>query len=284
MSNKLKIIIVFVVISLIGAVLFFSSGKKQQEGVYAQYLPADTLLTMSFNNINKMVDEFDSSSLGQLFSKESMGRILSELDMAHQIQSYNQACDDLVEVVQHPAFRTVFGDDTTLAILKPDLQKLIENTPQEIERTVVAFATTAVSGAMDLFAQLLATENVSKEVVGGVALTKIQIDAGKNIYSLADSGLLVLSYNPETLVSIMAAHKGTSRLSDAPDFKEAEKNFATQPDTTVYSKTCIRDSYSNYSNILYVTVFEPYLLIFGEAAPLKLAEHQLSIDCYLKGS
>ncbi len=238
MSNKLKIVIVSVVIICIGGVLYLSSGSKEKARLYAQYLPADTLLTISLTNVNRMVDEFESSPLGNLLGRESMAKIITELDLGQEaLNSYSEACDTLAGVVHNPAFRSVFGDDTTIALIKPDYKKLEANTQLEIERTMVAFATTAATGALDLLAKLLASDTVTKEVVGGITVTKVQVDAGKEIYGFAEKGILLLSYNPETIVKCVGVRQEGNSLAETVLFQNAQKKWSIDEGSIVYSKT-----------------------------------------------
>ncbi len=237
MNKRLGVLVGVVLVGAIAGFYLFSAKQAGDEASYSDYLPGDTLATMRLTHVNQISDSFAKSPLGRLLGKESMAAIFTELHAEEEaVLTYNRFHDTLVELTGNPAFRTVFGDDTTLALLKPHVQQLEENAQQELERTMVAFATTAATGALDMFAGLLESEQVSREEVQGYTMTKVQVDGKNEIYGFAGNGIVLLSYNPDTIAACLNVRAQGESLRGAAAFQQAEQYWNSQKGKTVYSK------------------------------------------------
>ncbi|MBM9512314.1 hypothetical protein [Desulfogranum marinum] len=236
--NK-RIGIILVVVAVVAAAGFYvlNVSKKEDAGSYAAFLPQDTLATVSLTHLNKISDTFADSPLGHLLAKETMGGILNELQVDGQaVATYDKTYDDMVALMNNPAFLSVFGDDTALAVLSPDLARLKGEPQREIERSMVVFATTAVSGALDSFAKLIMSDTVTTEVIDNLTLTKIEVSDGEIIYGVAAKGTVLLSYAPQTILACLTAAESEVTLENAASFLAAKQYWQSIEAETVYSR------------------------------------------------
>ncbi len=237
MNKRIGIILVVVAVVAAAGFYFLNVSKKEDAGSYAAFLPQDTLATVSLTHLKKISDTFADSPLGHLLTKETMGGILNELQVeAQAIATYNKTYDDMVELMNNPVFLSVFGDDTALAVLSPDLARLKGDPQGELERSMVVFATTAVSGALESFAKLIMSDTVTTEVVDNVTLTKIEVAKDDVIYGSAAKGTVLLSYAPQTIVACLAAEASELTLENTASFLAAKEYWQSIEAETVYSR------------------------------------------------
>ncbi|PID72267.1 MAG: hypothetical protein CSB34_03005 [Desulfobulbus propionicus] len=239
--NKRIVTILVVVMLAAGAgvygMKFFRSGEQVS---YAAYLPQDTIATISLTHLKELKATFATSPLGKFLAKDTMAAILDELQAQPEtITNYNKAYDDVAEVMHNPAFLSVFGDDTSLGILPPNVAALDATPEEEVKRSLVVFATTAASGALESFAKLVVSDSVSTEQVEGKKLTKIRVDEQVTIYGVADSGTVLLSYNPQTLVRCLQIKESGQTLATTSAFQAAEAFWQKGQAGTVYSRSFV---------------------------------------------
>jgi len=220
-----KILVLLVLLAgAAGAAVYFSRSPDlvAHPNYYADYLPADTLATVSLLDLNGLTDTFPASAVGQLLAKTTVHDILTELgaDPADST-GYDEVYDGVVGVVTNPAFRQVFGDDAVVALLAPDSARLRTDPGDELQQSLLVFATSAASGPLDSFARLVMSKSVSRETVAGLEITRIQLDE-EVIYGYAENGILVLAWNPSNIVVAVGRKQAGGGLRTSDFFAAAE--------------------------------------------------------------
>ncbi len=238
-----KILIPILLLTLVaGATFYFtrSSTTPDNSEYYADYLPPDTLVTISLIDLKGLSHSFPTSSLGKFLSKATMREIMTELAASPEdINKYDAMYNGLADVMTNPAFRQIFGDDTVAALLPPDLSRLQTEREQEMQRSLLVFGTSSVTGPLETLARLLISKNVSKETVNGLDLTRIQLDEDETIYGYAEDSVIVLSYNPATIVMAIKQNQIKNSLQDTDSFKAIKQFWAETPAGRKYSQTYI---------------------------------------------
>ncbi|WP_153305782.1 hypothetical protein [Desulfogranum mediterraneum] len=244
MRKGIGIVVALVVVGLAAGLAWWSLRQDDDPDRYARYLPAETLMSVSVTNLNQVSDSFGDSPLGRLLAKETMGSIFAELHAEPQVvEGYNQGHDDLVELLTNPAFRTLFGDDTVLALLPPDPEALARAPLEELERSLVLFATTPAPGAVELLARLLMSESVDSQQLGELSLTRITLEDGRRIYGFSDQGTVLLGRDPHTLARCWNAAGAAGKLANLPAFQEAVAFWEEAPgETRLYSRSFVQVS------------------------------------------
>ena len=243
---KKILILVLLLAGAAGAAFYFSrSTTSVSSEYYADYLPQDTLVTVSFIDLKGLTDSFPASSLGKFLAKPTMHGIMTELGVAPEgIRNYDEMYDGLAGVMTNPAFRQIFGDDAVVALLTPDPVRLRTDPEQEVQHSLLVFGTSSVSGPLDSFARLVMSKSVSKETVDGLSVTRIELDENEVIYGYAEGGVLVLAYEPGNVVAAIKQKQAGSGLQESPFFESAKKFWSQSAAGREYAQ-----SYANIAQI-----------------------------------
>ena len=235
------IILVLLLAGAAGAALYISrSTSPVTSDYYADYLPQDTLATVSLIDLNGLTDSFPASTLGKFLAKPTVHGILTELGAKPEaITEYDKIYDDLAGVMTNPAFRQIFGDDAVLAILSPDASRLQNEPEQEMLKSILVFGTSTVSGPMDSFARLVMSDNVAKENVDGLDITRIQLDENEVIYGYSENGVLILAYEPGNLAAAVKRKSAADVLQNSASFTAVKKFQAQSAGDREYAETYI---------------------------------------------
>ena len=236
MKKIVGIILCLVVVGSAGAYLMMQK-KGAAAGLYARYLPQDTVATLSITHLNTITDTFAATALGRFVAKDTMQAIMKEIRVEQKNRAeYDQMYDTIARIMNNPAFRTVFGDDATIAVLSPDQQVLAQDPVNALRASLVVVAMTPASGALDLFSRLVTSNTVTKETIEGLQMTKIMIDPKQTVYGYADGQAVLLAYGPAAIKTCMAARKSENRLDTAAAFKEAATFWRPYPVEKTYSR------------------------------------------------
>jgi hypothetical protein len=234
-----KIVAIILCCLVIGGVGAYIVLQKQgaASAQYARYLPQDTVASVSLTHLNAVTDGFAATALGRFLAKDTVHAILQELRFEpKEAAEYDRTFDTIAQVMHNPAFRTVFGEDSTVAVLQPDRQLLGRDPAAALRASLVVVAATPVSGALDLFGRLVTSSAVTKETIDGLQLTKIVIDPQQTIYGLAEGQTVLLAYAPAALKACMAARQTEKSLEKAVAFQEAALFWKSYPSATTYSR------------------------------------------------
>lgn len=236
MKKVLGILLCLVVVG--GGVFYYlNTTPTADQQHYAGYLPQNTVATVSLTNLNHLADTFPNTALGHFLSKETMAQLMAEFGAEpRQVQEYEEFYDRVAAVMTNPAFRTVFGDDAIVALLPPDPDRLRENPAEELKRSLMIFATTGVSGALETFAKLVMSEEVSSETVGELELTRVNLEEDEVVYGYAEHGTVLLAYAPESIATCVAVSRSGGTLLDQKFFAEAKAFWQPVPVETTFSR------------------------------------------------
>ena len=239
---KKIIIIILLLAGAAGAAFYFTSSTSpvSSDYYYADYLPQDTLATVSLLDLKGLTDSFPASTLGKFLAKPTIHGILTELSAKPEaVTEYDKIYDGLAGVMTNPAFRQIFGDDAVVAILSPDTARLQHEPEQEILKSILIFGTSSVSGALDSFARLVMSKSVVKESVDGLDITRIQLDENEVMYGYSENGVLILAYDPGNIVAAVQRKPAGNSLQEAAFFKAVKKVWAQSAGGREYARTYV---------------------------------------------
>ncbi len=237
---KKFLVILIVVAGLVGAAIYLNRTAigPFSHDYYAAYLPQETLATVSLLDLKGLSEEFSTTALGMRFAKPAVHGVLTELGTSPEVlQGYDDLYDGLAEVLTNPAFRQVFGDDAVAALLAPDPVQLEKDPGKELERSLLIFATSSVTGPIDSFARLVMSKNFSNETVEGLAMTRILLDDEQEaIYGYAHKGVLILAYAPERIVAAVRQQTEAGSLQESKGFVRAGALWTDSAAERVYAR------------------------------------------------
>jgi len=229
--------IILCLVAVSGAGFYFLLREKLAAGQYARFLPQDVVGTINLTHCNTLADAFAASALGHFLAKDTIHAIAQEMGgQPKDTAEYDRLYDSVVQVTSDPAFRAVFGDDATLALLPPDRNGLAQNPAETLKQSLVVVARTSTAGALDVLSRLIKNAKMSREMVDGLDLVKITVDPNQVLYGYAEGKTVLLAYAPAAIKACIAASKSEASLEKAPLFKEASAFWQPYPEATTYSR------------------------------------------------
>ncbi|MBM9536148.1 hypothetical protein [Desulfobulbus alkaliphilus] len=222
-AMKTRAIVICCLVVAFGLALFLlARTPPSATGRHALYLPQDTVATVSLTQLNTITDTFAGSALGRFADRDNIHAIMAEMRVDPTMRAaYDQMYDNLTTMLANPAFRTVFGQDAALALLKPDADLLALDPVEALRASLVVFAVTPAPAALDLFARLVMSETVTRENIDGLELTRILVDEDQVIYGYADGQTVLLAHAPDAIRTCLAARRSNEPLETLPAFREA---------------------------------------------------------------
>lgn len=237
--NK-KVIIILALVAACAAGLIFFLSRQPPVGHFARLLPEGTVAAINLTRLSTLADTFAASPLGHLLGKQTMAEMLKELGVDEQaIGEYGEFCDALMQLTSNPAFRAVFGEDSTLALLPPDQAALAATPDAALRDSLVLVAQTRAAGALDLLAKLIRAENIGRETVDGLDLTRMTLDQGQTLYGYAADKAVLIALAPTAIRTCLNAEKSGAGLAGGERFKQAMAFWQTAPRESVYSRVLV---------------------------------------------
>ncbi len=230
MKKLIHSLLGMLVVLSVGYYFYRTAGGQAPATYYADYLPRQTTATLRLDSINEIADAFAASPLGHLFSRQTMHRILDDLQAGPEaVQKYDRFHDGVVSLFTDPSFRTFLGDDMVLALLPLDREKIAREPVDELRRSLVLMATSAASGSLDTFARLVMSRSLSTEQVAGRELTRVELDTGEVVYGYVDGKVVLLALDPRPLLTCLEVREATSQevsLQASPLFGNSRRFWA----------------------------------------------------------
>jgi hypothetical protein len=229
--------IILCLVAVGGTGFYFLIHKKTVRNQYARFLPQNVVATLNLTHCTTLTDSFAASPLGRFLAKETMHAIVQEMGgQAKDTAEYDRLHDAVTEVTGDPAFRAVFGDDATLALLPPDRASLARMPAETLRHSLVVVAQTSAAGALDLLSRLIKNAHISRETVDGLDLVKIALDKNQVLYGYAEGKTVLLAYAPAAIKTCLASGKSENALDKAALFQEALVFWQPYPEATTYSR------------------------------------------------
>nr|WP_321465199.1 hypothetical protein [uncultured Desulfobulbus sp.] len=233
-----KWIIVALALVLIGGGILYSWLGGEKENEYAGYLPQDVVATVNLLHLGQLSDTFAKTALGRFLAKDTVHAVIGELGgTSAQQAEYDQNFDAIAGVMTNPAFKAVFGDDATVALLPVDPAALQANQTMALRNGLVILARTTVAGALDLFSRMVKNAAISRVVVDELELTRVVLDPGQVLYGYGEGKMVLLAYDPATIKRCLrAADRDGHRLRDVSTFTQAVTYWQNAPRETTYCR------------------------------------------------
>lgn len=240
-----KIVGIVLSLAVLGGagVYWYLQHQAVPSGQYASYLPKDTLGSVNLTHINTLTDRFPATAAGRFTNKETMHVILQEMQAGSQaVAQYDEMYDNVAKVMTNPAFRAVFGENATVALLPPDLLTFAKEPVKALQQAAVVVTEPSVPGALEMLAKLADSKSVSKETVDGLALTRINADQDQVFYAYAEKKTILLAYAPAAIKACLAARQSGAALDQTAGFKEAVAYWQPFSAENTYSRVYMNNA------------------------------------------
>ena len=222
---------------IVAAGFYFLPRGTVEVDSYARFLPPDVVGTVNLTHAATLIDGFAASPLGKLLAKDTIHAIVQEMGGAPQkTAEYDHAYDSVAKLANDPAFRAVFGNDATLALLPLDRKALADKPEEALRDSLVVIARTSVAGALDMLSRLIKSAQVSRETVDGLNLVKIIVEEGLVVYGHTEGSMVFLAFTPVAIKTCLTVGKGETALDKNPSFQQALAFWKPFPEATTYSR------------------------------------------------
>ena len=223
-----------------GGAYLYLTWPPPAGGQSARYLPPDALAAVRLTHLNELADRFPGSPLGRFAARETVHAMLAELRVDQEtVARYDVLHNGVARVLTNPAFRAVFGEDTTVAVLPPDADRFARDPADTLRRSLVLIAATKASGALDLVGRLAPGAGVTRETVNGLELTKVVLDDGQTIFAQVDGGSVLFAYEPAAIGRCLEVRRGEVNLQEAPVFQEAAAFYEPHAAETTFARAYV---------------------------------------------
>ena len=201
-------------------------GQKT-ESEYARYLPDTTVATVNVLHLSQMSAAFPETVLGQIFAQDNMHALIKDLGGTREDQQeYDRMAETATAVFTNPSFKAIFGHDLTLAVLPVFQEEQSATIISKARQSLVLLARTSVAGALDLLSRLVRPDGVSREVVDGLELVRVELEPGQVFYGYTEGKMLFLAYSPAAIKAcLLAADKEGHPLAEKTPFIQALENW-----------------------------------------------------------
>lgn len=217
-----------------------SSILGQARDQYAKALPPEVIGTVNLTHLSIASDDFAASTLGKAFAKETAHIIIRELGgQDKDLAAYDSLYKQVATLAGDPAFRAIFGEDVTLALLPPDKAGMSQDPDETLRRSLVMIVRTPAAGALDVLSGLIKNASISRKTIDGMELAKIVMDSDQVVYGYGEGQLLLLAYAPEAIKTCVTASKGEQTLAAAPRYQQAAAFWQAYPVKDVYSRVYV---------------------------------------------
>lgn len=209
-----------------------------QQGYYADFLPDDTMATISLYDMKGVSETFPQTSFGHFLSKPIVHEMMGEFEATYEdINGYTYFYDSVVHVMTNPIVEQVFGDDAVIALCPPDLKRLEKNTEQELKNSLLAFGTSSSAGWISKVARIILWNNVTNTKISGLDMTRIMLDEQEVLYGYNDQGIVLLAYNPLRIVAALERKTTKQNLQQVESFLAAQAFWQEEDQGTVYARS-----------------------------------------------
>jgi hypothetical protein len=234
---KRILILALLLAGVAGAAFYYVRYSAAPAEYYADYLPADTLATVTLLDLQGISKMFPESALGKFLAKPTMRAVMTEQGATEEsLKKYEEFYDGAADILTNPAIQQLFGDDVTFALLAPDPARLKTSTEEEQKKMLIAFGSSAAAESADSLARLTLSDSFSKETVNGLELTRILLNDNEFLYGYAKNGVIILAFSPETIAAALKQKAAGGGLSANPAFATAKKFWAESVKDLCYAK------------------------------------------------
>ena len=242
MKKVLGIILALAVFGGAGVYLYLQN-QAEAPGQYASYLPKDTLGTINLTHINTLTDQFPATAAGRFVNKDTMHAMLQEMQADSQaLAQYDEMYDNVAKVLTNPAFRAVFGENATVALLPPDLLIFAKEPVKALQQAAVVVTQLSVPGAVEMLVKLADSKSVTKETVDGLELTRINAEQDQVFYAYSEKKTILIAYAPSAIKACLAARQSGAVLDQTAGFKEAASFWQPFAAESTYSRVYLNNA------------------------------------------
>ncbi len=252
--NRLVIIFLFLCAAAAGTWFWYSSSRqaaKVEAANFAEYLPRDTLMVISFRDLNGFLQHAPKTAIGRAASRigdnghgNSVGRAETPVKGSEEAgQGVPSGLANFWDLVNDPVFKVLAGDDFELAILNMDPDRVWEEPEKTVESSVLALATLPSPNLLETFFSKFSGVKLEKITRDGIELTKVILEDGTVLYLAYRGERVIIALDPDAISRSLAVKGAAGQgLNTVVSFQQAQKYWRSSGPQHLYVRTYIQVS------------------------------------------
>ncbi len=243
----IKLVVLVVILLLIGVGGWFLLKPPVVTGpALAEMLPADTLISLELINLEKSIEKFKASRLGQKLKETDIAAVMQAMGTPpEQIEEFNKSLEEALSLINSTIFKELYGRDTLIGLLPFDIRQ-----GQEVEtclNSLVCVSRTrhgsSVAGLVNMFIPEEMQTQVHK--ISGNEVKSLKVGENIHVYYTWVDGLMVSSFNLEAMKTCLDLQNDNQvSLAGNPHYQDLSGRLFTS-DSTVFLFNNTKGFYEN---------------------------------------
>ena len=268
-----KILTALVIIAIIGAGAwyFLKPSLEKEMAIPAELLPADTLLMVEINDLEKRIEDFKSSKLGAKLKEIDLIDVMQKLKCPPEaLKKWQKVKIEALTALDSMWFKEIFGQEAVLAVLPLKLNSLTLAEPKKILGSLVLISRPKHNVQLIKLASLIFAKKLQcqTETYAGYEIKTFEIEHGTTVSCSLTDGLLVAALDQQTIKNCLDLRKNRqTSLADNEYYQNLRSKLA-------YSG-CKEFFYNNTEN-MYKNILDIFSNLMGKNKEFTEKEHLLS--------
>lgn len=230
--------------------IWFYIQTPDKKVLPAAILPNETLQITEIINIEKRLDDFRASQLGQTIAQIDWKAVMRKLGL-HQkiIVQYDKLEELLASTIDNLVFNELFGKEVTIAVLPVTIDKLeIKSIKKLLSSIVIISRPKRSTEFVKLASQLVSgIYNYQTEIYEDCEIKSFTTELEVTVYYTVVGGLFVATLNRQTLLSCLDLRK-----NQRPDL--TQNTYFQDLNKKLRNSNSVGFTYTNLTK-LYETIF-----------------------------
>lgn len=224
-----KLIFPVILLILVLAGIFLFLPETDVEHSYQSFIPSDAQIVLTQYDMEKRVEEFRQSPLGDALNTLQYELIGSELNMSKaDIDNFLEIKKSMADLFDNPLFKTLFGSQVTCALFPFAYRDDVTLEDQFLDNLLIIARPKHGAKLIDVATWFnFSTQTMSTSRYGRHAITRYDVEDGKRISGVRMNELLVMSFNEAVLRKSLDIYDGEgSGLLDIDSYQKQIDRFS----------------------------------------------------------
>ena len=224
-----KLIFPLILLILVLAGIFLFLPETDVEHSYQSFISSDAQIVITQYDLEKRVEEFRQSPLGDALYTLQYELIGNELYMSKaDIDNFLDIKKSMADLFDNPLFKTLFGSQVTCALFPFTYRDDVTLEDQFLDNLLIIARPKHGAQLIDVATWFnFSTQTMSTSRYGRHAITRYDVEDGKRISGVRMSDLLVMSFNEAVLRKSLDIYDGEgSGLHDIDSYQKQIDRFS----------------------------------------------------------
>ena len=250
--KKAVVVILLLVLVGVGVAVWYLRKPPQVEMEPARILPQETLFMIELKDLEKGIEDFKSSKLGQSLKQINVGEVIHQLELPPTVEEdYAKGRQSFLEAVDSVLFKELFGREVTIAFLPMEItQPQPEEILKALQSLVLISRPKHKAELFDFFGQIFAKDlECRTQDYAQYKIKSFELDYNLNVYYSVVKDLLIATLDEQTIKNCLDLKKNSSSSLGADKDYRHLRNKLDSSDRKVFAYANMQESYDNIIRI-----------------------------------